>query len=418
MGGETRNIRSDQKIATDGISRANFGARVAPDGCSGGFQASFSRSALGATTGEGARGGGAGTPTAVRDARGAVAGRRTSSVAPVCVSSANFTRAWAAAGRGGEGCWMRARRVVRDLVRGRKRLGARPASRGGARERARTRARTRATRTRRHAPVVAARRSASFVLARRVRRRGALTQRTRGFGGDVRRSRGKREGGTARAPASSRPSAPAIAAVDARTSSPRGVAAARANASSAATERCVGGASDGSLPEEGLGFWCTAVDIATVPAKWTAERASQRRANRATSRRRPRVRSLGTRSAARRSRVSCSAFARAVLDVRARGMLCAGERSSRHRRSARYLLAERKLRNWRVIARARCRYGQTVRRSRCKRHPIPSTSPERPSSDRTNRWYDCHQILRARDWRLRTRTDSDGSRKTPLTPSR
>jgi hypothetical protein len=313
---------------------------------------------------------------------------------------------------------MRARRVVRDLVRGRKRLGARPASRGGARERARTRARTRATRTRRHAPVVAARRIASFVLARRVRRRGALTQRTRGFGGDVRRSRGKREGGTARAPASSRPSAPAIAAVDARTSSPRGVAAARANASSAATERCVGGASDGSLPEEGLGFWCTAVDIATFPAKWTAERASQRRANRATSRRRPRVRSLGTRSAARRSRVSCSAFARAVLDVRARGMMCAGERSSRHRRSARYLLAERKLRNWRVISRVRCRYGQTVSRSRCKRHPIPSTSPERPSSDRTNRWYDCHQILRARDWRLRTRTDSDGSRKTPLTPSR
>lgn len=180
---------SDQNIATDGISRANFGARVAPDGCSGGFQASFSRSARGATTGEGARGGGAGTPTAVRDARGAVAGRRTSSVAPVCVSSANFTRAWAAAGRGGEGCWMRARRVVRALVRGRKRLGARPASRGGARERARKRARTRATRTRRHAPVVAARRSASFVLARRVRRRGALTQRTRGFGGDVRRSR-------------------------------------------------------------------------------------------------------------------------------------------------------------------------------------------------------------------------------------
>jgi hypothetical protein len=44
--------------------------------------------------------------------------------------------------------------------------------------------------------------------------------------------------------------------------------------------------------------------------------------------------------------------------------------------------------------------------------------PDRPSSDRTNRWYDCHQILRARDWRLRTRTDSDGSRKTPLTPSR
>jgi hypothetical protein len=124
------------------------------------------------------------------------------------------------------------------------------------------------------------------------------------------------------------------------------------------------------LPEEGLGFGCTAVDIATFPAKWTAERASQRRANRATSRRRPRVRSLGTRSAARRSRVSCSAFARAVLDVRARGMMCAGERSSRHRRSARYLLAERKLRNWRVISRVRCRYGQTVRRSRCKRHPI------------------------------------------------
>ena len=49
---------------------------------------------------------------------------------------------------------------------------------------------------------------------------------------------------------------------------------------------------------------------------------------------------------------------------------------------------------------------------------IPSTSPDRASSDRTNRWYDCHQILRARDWRLRTRTDSDGSRKTPLTPSR
>lgn len=188
----------------------------------------------------------------------------------------------------------------------------------------------------------------------------------------VRRGRaakpGKREGGTARAPASSRPSAPAIAAVDARTSSPRGVAAARANASSAATERCVGGASDGSLPEEGLGFGCTAVDIATFPAKWTAERASQRRANRATSRRRPRVRSLGTRSAARRSRVSCSAFARAVLDVRARGMMCAGERSSR--RSARYLLAERKLRNWRVISRVRCRYGQTVRRSRCKRHTL------------------------------------------------
>ena len=118
-------------------------------------------------------------------------------------------------------------------------------------------------------------------------------------------------------------------------------------------------------------------------------------------------------------------LARVVLRVRSRrarrpcaGMMCAGERFSRHRRSARYLLAERKLRNWRVISRVRCLYGQTVRRSRCKQHLIPSASPERPSPDRTNRWYDCHQILRARDWRLRTRTDSDGSRKTPLTPSR
>jgi hypothetical protein len=93
----------------------------------------------------------------------------------------------------------------------------------------------------------------------------------------------------------------------------------------------------------------------------------------------PNARSLARNSLRRET------LARVVLRVRSRRArrpcareMCAGERSSRHRRSARYLLAEKaatKLARNLEGSRVRCLYGQTVRRSRCKRPPVLPSAP-------------------------------------------